>query len=116
MKEQVIMSSICRFWGKENDIMIAGCLNGDFHLFRSSALSLDKSLLGILNKSFISLYIYIYINSCVELGFEGLAKDEMSIAKSYSGHCSRVNQVEISFDDEYVFTTALSDQAIIQWK
>ena len=40
----------------------------------------------------------------------------MHQAKSYSGHVSYVNQIEIGKNMKYLYTCGIHDQCIVQWK
>ena len=47
---------------------------------------------------------------------ENIPKTRLHQAKTYPGHTSFVNQIELSFDAKYLFSTALEDECVLQWK
>ena len=40
----------------------------------------------------------------------------MFLAKTYAGHTSFINQIELGNDQNYLFTTGIEDECLIKWK
>lgn len=86
----------CNRFNDELNAAICGSTKGDLYLFRFRSLFVDpKSLRAI--------------------KFEELSKTEMSLARGFSAHTSMVLCTEI-YQMDSVFSSALSDQCVIQWK
>ena len=91
------MSAISRFGrADEIDSAVCGSVYGDLYMFRFPAMFIDK-------------------NGVLDFNVDRLRKIDMSLTRGFSAHTSMVQCLEI-FGDQSVFSTALSDQCILQWK
>ncbi len=59
--------------------------------------------------------MYIDKNNVIDFSVEKLKKIDMALTRGFSAHTSMVQCTEI-FEDKFIFSTALQDQCIIQWK
>lgn len=93
-REQCFMSKIARFSLLDNAIV--GSHQGGLYLFRFPALTIEKL-------------------KVVDFRFDFVRKNEMASTRSFSGHTSMIQSIEI-FEDRTVLTTSISDQCIVQWR
>jgi hypothetical protein len=94
-KEKCRMTAVNRF-NDELNASVAGSSKGDLYLFRFDALYVDPKSIRAFKT-------------------EELAKADMSLARGFSAHTSMVICTEI-YQTDHVFSSALSDQCIVQWK
>jgi len=91
------MTSVSRFERIDKlDNAVTGSIYGDLYLFRFPAMFIDK-------------------NAVVGFSTNGLLKTEMALSRGFSAHTSRVISTAL-FSSRYVFSTALQDQCILQWR
>jgi hypothetical protein len=88
------MSKISRFSLLDNAIV--GSHQGGLYLFRFPALTIEKL-------------------KVVDFRYDFLRKNEMAASRSFSGHTSMIQSIEI-FEDRTVLSTSISDQCIVQWR
>lgn len=96
--DQISINSMIN--SKRNDYLgyyVLGSSNGNISFIRKNALSVDYSEIG----SFDTLKI---------------SSIEMNLARTYAGHSSSVTNLFISNESNYLFSSSLYDQAIIQYK
>lgn len=73
--------------------MILGDIEGNIHISKLIALSFEKNKIA-----------------------ENINKSRLCQSKSYAGHVSFVNQIEINSNGDSLFTTGINDQCVFQWK
>ena len=78
------------------DDAICGSQEGGLYLYRFDAMTLEKL-------------------KVIDFKFDQVRKNEMAATRSFFGHTSMIQCIEI-FEDRQVLTTAHKDQCIIQWK
>ena len=88
------MSAVGRFNILAN--AVCGSSQGDLYVFRFPSMYVDK-------------------NNVMDFNVEKLRKLDMSLTRGFSAHTSMVQCCDIH-EDKYVFTTALQDQCILQWR
>ena len=72
--------------------LVLGSVNGDLHLAQITCLDYDEM-------------------------FEHFpSKDEMFMAKTYPGHCSEINHIEVNNHKNLVYTSSVSGKSIFKWK
>lgn len=85
----IYLSSIKNF----SEFLVMGDIEGDIHISKLKALSFDRDNIA-----------------------ENINKNRLCQAKTYASHVSFVNQIEMDINEEFLFTTGVSDQCVFQWK
>jgi len=97
MRQNLVNLSVMMPTKSDSKFLVAGNSSGMLHIFRKKALEIDYA-------------------DVASFDIEKVRNNEMHLSRTYSAHSSRVIQVDHSMDNNFIFSSAIFDQAVIQFR